>query len=90
MGGLITIFCVLENGEKLKIEINPNKAIRDLIEIIKREKNFSSLILYFKDKELNSNSTIFQSGLRDNENFFSKNEIYKNDDIINIEEKNSF
>ena len=63
MNKLITIFCKTEKGENIKIEISPNKTIKDLKEIIKNKIGCNDLDLYFKDKKLNPSSTIFQSGL---------------------------
>ena len=77
MNKLITIFCKTEKGEKIKIEISPNKTIKDLKEIIKNKIRCSDLDLYFKDKKLNPSSTIFQSGLRDNDTLISKNETFR-------------
>ena len=82
MDKLITIVCVLKNGEKLTFEISPNKTIQDLKEMIKKKIKCYSLDLYFKDKKLNPSATIFQSGLRNNDTVFVKYENYRNDELF--------
>ena len=87
MNKLITIFCKTEKGEKIKIEISPNKTIKDLKEIIKNKIGCNDLDLYFKDKKLNPSSTIFQSGLRDKDTIISKSESYKFDEACVIQKE---
>jgi len=87
MDKLITIVCVLKNGEKLTFEISPNKTIQDLKEMIKKKIKCYSLDLYFKDMKLNPSSTIFQSGLRNNDTVFSKNERYRIDEAYTFEKE---
>ena len=87
MNKLITIFCKTEKGENIKIEISPNKTIKDLKEIIKNKIGCHDLDLYFKDKKLNPSSTIFQSGLRDKDTIISKSESYKYDEAFVIQKE---
>ena len=87
MNKLITIFCKTEKGENIKIEISPNKTIKDLKEIIKNKIGCHDLDLYFKDKKLNPSSTIFQSGLRDKDSIISKSESYKIDEACVIQKE---
>ena len=78
---------MLKNGEKLTFEISPNKTIQDLKEMIKKKIKCYSLDLYFKDMKLNPSATIFQSGLRNNDTVFSKNESYRNDEAYTFEKE---
>ena len=76
----------MTDGELIKVKIRPSKTIQDLInKILVKRKNCHDLDLYFKDKKLIPTLTISQSGLRNNDIVFSKNESYRVEESLNIE-----
>ena len=82
----ITIICQMTDGELIKVKIRPSKTIQDLInKIMDKRKNCHDLDLYFKDKKLIPTLTISQSGLRNNDIVFSKNESYRVEESLTIE-----
>ena len=76
MDNLITIVVKLEYGEIIKIEISPNKKIKDILDIIKKKAKCRDLDLKFKDKLLDPSLTIYKSGLKNNDLIISENEEY--------------
>ena len=76
MDNLIIIVVKLEYGEIIKIEISPNKKIKDILDIIKKKAKCRDLDLKFKDKLLDPSLTIYKSGLKNNDLIISENEEY--------------
>ena len=91
MDNKITILCKVSNGKIVHILINPNETISKLIErIINKLKGFRNLSLEFNGKLLQTNSTISESGLKNNSMVNTKDEECYDDEgletkIINIQ-----
>ena len=78
MENKFVIFCKSEDGKVLRLEINPNETINDLIKLIKKKvEGYSELKLYKTEKKedkdlLNISLTINQCGLKNKSTVYAK------------------